>query len=134
VQSVCVLTSVRVGNHALSSAEQAAGLPPREPFVDDDGAPIDPDQVSLWLVAATGAQRAFSWPTPGPDDDGTLTQESPGRFYVDWTPDDDEDGLWRWFLVGAMTLGTAQSDQDVFYVRRPIAGLPVVAPAAAVAA
>jgi hypothetical protein len=122
-----VLTSVRIGNHTRSSAEQQAGLPPREPFVDDDGAPVDPDQVSLWLVAATGAQRSFAWPTAGPDDDGTLTQEETGRFYVDWTPDDDEDGLWRWFLVGAMTLGTAQSDQDVFYVRRPIAGLPVVA-------
>jgi hypothetical protein len=53
-----------------------------------------------------------------------VTKEATGRFYVDWTPDDPEDGIWRWTLAGAMTLGSGQSDQDVFYVKRLIAGAP----------
>jgi len=127
MQSVCTLTTVRVGNHALTSQEQAAGVPPRLPFVDEDGVPVDPSQVALWLQAAGpngGTVRTFAYPTAGPNDTGLLTKETTGRFYVDWTPDDPEDGLWTWHLVGATTGGASQSDQDVFYVRRPIAGGP----------
>jgi len=122
VQSVSVATTVRVGNHTLTPQEQAAGVPEREPFVDAGGTPIDPDQVAIWLVAPTGQARSFAYPTAGTTDSGTVTKQQTGRFYVDWTPDTPEDGVWRWYLVGAMTLGAGQSDQDVFYVRRPIAG------------
>jgi hypothetical protein len=51
-----------------------------------------------------------------------VTRQQVGRFYVDWAPDTPEDGTWRWYLVGSMTLGAGQSDQDAFYVQRPIAG------------
>jgi hypothetical protein len=122
MQSVCVWSTVTVGNHLLTEAEQAAGAPQRLPFVDDDGAPVDPDEVSIALVAPTGEQRTFAYPAPGPDDAGGLDHPETGRFSVAWTPTADEDGLWRWFLVGGMSLGTGWSDQDVFYVRRPIAG------------
>ncbi len=123
MQSVSVATTVRVGNHLLTTQEQAAGVPQRLPFVDDAGAPVDPDSVRLWLTAPTGTQRGFAYPTAGTGDAGVLTKQETGRYYVDWTPDDPEDGVWRWTLAGAMTLGTAQSDQDVFYVRRVIAGM-----------
>jgi hypothetical protein len=126
MQSVCVATTVRVGNHLLTAEETAAGVAPRKPFVDGAGAPVDPDHVALSLTAAGGATRTFGYPAAGPTDAGVLTREATGRFYVDWAPGlpadaGAEDGLWRWFLVGAMTLGSAQSDQDVFYVRREIA-------------
>jgi hypothetical protein len=124
MQSVCVATTVRVGNHLLTAEEAAAGQPQRLPFADEDGAPVDPDTVLLALTAATGETRTFAYPDVGPDDSGVLTRQEEGRFYVDWTPLDPEDGLWRWALVGAMSLGTAQSDQDVFFVRRPIAPGP----------
>lgn len=124
MQSVCVATTVRVGNHLLTAEEAAAGQPQRLPFADEDGAPVDPDTVLLALTAATGETRTFAYPDVGPDDSGVLTRQEAGRFYVDWTPLDPEDGLWRWALVGGMSLGTAQSDQDVFYVRRPIAPGP----------
>jgi hypothetical protein len=123
MQSVSVATTVRVGNHTLTPAEVAAGAPQRLPFVDEAGAPVDPDTVRLWLLAPTGDQRSFAYPTAGTGDAGVLTKQETGRFYVDWTPDDPEDGVWRWLLAGAMTLGSSQSDQDVFYVRRPVAGL-----------
>jgi hypothetical protein len=131
VQSVTVATTVRVGNHALTAAEQAAGVPDREPFVDPTGTPIDPSSVAIWLTAPTGQVRSFAYPTPGPTDEGAVAKETTGRYYVDWTPDTPEDGVWRWYLVGAMSLGAGQSDQDLFYVRRPIAGPGVVSPALA---
>lgn len=124
MQSVTVATTVRVGNHLLTAAEQRAGAPQRLPFVDEAGAPVDPDTVALALTAADGVTRTFGYPAAGPDDAGVLTQQATGRFYVDWTPADGADGLWRWALAGAMTLGTSQSDQDVFYVRREIAPGP----------
>jgi len=117
-----VATTVRVGNHTLSAAEQAAGVPDREPFVDASGNPTDPQSVAIWLVAPTGTKRSFAYPTAGTTDSGTVTRQQVGRFYVDWTPNTPEDGLWCWYLVGSMTLGAGQTDQDVFYVRRPIAG------------
>ena len=124
MQSVCVATTVRVGNHLLTAPEQAAGVPQRLPFVDDAGDPVDPDAVALALTAATGETRTFGYPAAGPDDAGVLTKQETGRFYVDWAPAGPEDGVWRWYLVGAMSLGTSQSDQDVFYVRREIAPGP----------
>ena len=124
MQSVCVATTVRVGNHTLTAPEQAAGVSQRLPFVDEDGVPADPDQVAVALTAPGGVTRTFGYPSAGPDDAGVLTKQETGRFYVDWTPAGGEDGVWRWALVGAMTLGTAQSDQDVFYVRREIAPGP----------
>ena len=124
MQSVSVATTVRVGNHLLTAAEQAAGVPQRLPFVDEAGAPVDPDQVAVALTNAGGTTRTFGYPTAGPDDAGVLTRQEAGRFYVDWTPAGAEDGLWRWYLVGATDLGSSQSDQDVFYVKRAIAPPP----------
>jgi hypothetical protein len=115
-----VATTVRVGNHLLTAQEQAAGAPQRLPFVDENGAPVDPDSVALLLTAPTGTTRSFGYPTAGPEDAGVLEQQETGRFYVDWTPEEAEDGVWRWALAGAMELGTSQSDQDVFFVRRGI--------------
>lgn len=120
MQSVAALTTVRVGNHTRSEAEIAAGVPERLPFVDADGAPADPDAVRLGLEAPTGDVYTFAYPTAGPDDEGLLQQEETGRFYVDWTPQAAEDGVWAWFLLGAMTPGSSMSDQDVFYTKRPL--------------
>jgi hypothetical protein len=124
VQTGSVLSTWTVGNHVLTAAEVAAGAPQRPPFVDDDGAPVDPDEVTVALTAPTGEQWTFRYPTPGPADSGGLDHPETGRFSVAWTPAASEDGLWRWFLKGAMTLGTGWTDQDVFYVRRPVAALP----------
>lgn len=121
MNSTAVGSTVRVGNHALSAAEVEAGAPDRLPYVDDDGAPVDPATVRIWLQAPTGDVRRFSYPTVDPADEGLVQQESTGRFYVDWTPVGGEDGLWRWMSEGADT-GSAVTDQDVFYVKRPIAG------------
>lgn len=124
MQSVCLDSTVRVGNHLLTAAEAAAGLPPRDPFMGWDGAPTDPDRVDLKLTAPTGEIHTFGYPDAGPTDSGTLTKEETGRYYVDWTPgmppagSADDDGLWRWKLKGFMTLGTSRSDKDVFYVER----------------
>jgi hypothetical protein len=120
MQSVTVATTVRIGNHTLTAAESAAGLAQRLPFVDEAGAPVDPDVVTLALTAPTGTTFGFAYPAPGPDDAGTLTKQEDGRFYVDWTPAAGEDGVWRWFLKGEMELGAGQGDQDVYYVQREI--------------
>jgi len=122
MQSVSVATTVRVGNHTLTAAEAAAGRAPREPFVDDSEppVPVDPDVVrlKLWLVTdPAGTLITFAYPDAGPTDAGVLTKQEDGRFYVDWTPDYDEDGPWKWYLEGAMELGSGQSDEDMFYVR-----------------
>ena len=95
-------------------------MPDRLPFVDADGAPVDPDEVRLALETPDGTVYTFAYPTVGPSDEGLVQQEETGRFYVDWTPAADEDGVWSWFLLGAMTPGSSSSDQDVFYTKRPL--------------
>jgi hypothetical protein len=127
MQTYFVQASVRVGNHALTAEETAAGVPERQPFVDADGLPADPDTVALALLAPTGEQVTFGYPTAGDEDAGALTKESDGRFYADWIPTAEEDGLWRWYLLGQMELGTQRPDQDVFYVARAITLAPVPA-------
>lgn len=116
-------TTVRYGNHTLSAAEVAAGQSQRLPFVDDSDPPVptDPDTVTLELKAPTGVVRTFAYPTAGPDDLGVLTKQEDGRFYVDWTPADAEDGLWTWELKGQMELGSGRSDAGAHFTERPIA-------------
>ena len=124
MQTTSVGSTWRLGNHALTAEEAAAGVPERLAFVERvDGVlvPADPDAVTMGLTAPTGETRTFGWPDAGPTDTGTLEAESTGRFYVDWTPEAGEDGLWRWQMDARWTLGTSQSDQDVFCVKRPIA-------------
>lgn len=119
-----LLTTVTVGNHLLTAAEQAAGAPQRPPFVDAAGEPVDPDVVRLRLTAPTGEDRWFRYPAAGPADVGVCERQEVGRFFVQWTPADPEDGRWTWFLVGEMTLGTGWSDQDAFFVQRSSAARP----------
>jgi len=122
--TIDVGTTVTVGNHALTAAEQAAGVPPRPPFIDDDGVPVDPDGAWIDLTAPTGEQWRFRYPTPGPEDSGGLDHPETGRFSVAWMPEASQDGLWRWGLKGAMTPpGTGWSDKGVFFVDRETAGL-----------
>lgn len=116
-----LLSTVTVGNHLLTAAEQAAGAPQRPPFADEAGDPVDPDTVQIVLTAPGRVDRSFGYPAAGPDDVGVVTRQAAGRFYVQWAPAAPEDGLWTWYLVGQMELGTGWSDQDVFYVQRPIA-------------
>jgi hypothetical protein len=122
--SVPVQTTVTVGNHLLTAAEQAAGVPQRPPFVDDAGDPVDPDTVLIVLTSPDKVNRSFGWPVAGPEDVGVCERQETGRFFVLWAPDAPEDGLWRWYLKGEMTLGSKRPDQDVFYVQRPIAPAP----------
>jgi hypothetical protein len=120
VQSQEVGTTTVVGNHTLTPAEEAAGVPPRPPFLDEAGNPVDPTSVQIFLLAPTGQQRAFSWPLPQEGDAGSVVRQELGRFYVAWTPAPAEDGLWRWFLAAGMASGSQQADQAVFYVQRHI--------------
>jgi len=124
MQTNPVGTTWTLGNHRLTDAEAAAGLPQRDPFYDADGLPGDPDEVRLTVTDPMGVTSTYGWPTPEPGDAGALEQQETGRFFVAVTPLEGEDGLWRWWLRGAMTLGTAASDQDVFYVQREIAPGP----------
>ena len=96
MQSSSVASTVRVGNHALTAGEAAAGQPARWPFVDEDGAPVDPDAVALALTAPTGETRTFAWPTAGPTDSGALEQEERGASSWTGRRGRREDGLWRW--------------------------------------
>jgi hypothetical protein len=116
--TVPLLTTVTVGNHLLTAAEQAAGVPQRPPFVDEDGNPVDPDAVRIWLTDPDKVIRSFRYPAPGPDDVGACERQEVGRFFVQWTPTDPGDGLWQWKLEGGMTLGSGWSDKGVFCVQR----------------
>ena len=122
MQTVATESTVKVGNHSLTPAEAAAGVPPRQPFVDANSVAADPQTVRIFLHDPTGTVRSFSWPTAQTGDTGPVTRQEVGRFYVRWTPDQPEDGMWRWFLVGVgqPTPTASTSDQDVFYVKRPI--------------
>ena len=112
--------TVRVGNHTMTPEETAAGAPLRLPYVDEDGAPVDPDSVTITFRAPDGTRLDYAWPTVAVGDDGLVQQEETGRFYVDWTPGADEDGVWAWVMNGAIAGGSAVTDQDCFYVKRPI--------------
>ena len=125
MHTLAVGSTVRVGNHSLTPEEEARGVSPRLPYVDEAGAPVDPDTVNIWLQAPTGEVRSFAYPTVGTGDTGLVQKEADGRFYVDWTPVETEDGKWYWSSVGAMSAGSSYSDQDMFYVKRP--GVSLVA-------
>ena len=122
MQTVAAESTVKVGNHSLTPAEAAAGVPPRQPFVDAAGAAADPTTVRIFLGDPAGTVRSFSWPTTQTGDAGAVTRQEVGRFYVEWTPDADEDGVWAWALVGLgqPTPTASLADQDVFYCKRPI--------------
>jgi len=86
--NVPLLTTVTVGNHLLTAAEQAAGVPQRPPFVDDTtGDPVDPDEVIIRLIDPDKIVRSFRYPAAGPDDLGVCERQEVGRFFVLWTPD-----------------------------------------------
>ena len=116
--------TVRVGNHNMTPEETAAGAPVRLPYVDEDGAPVDPDAVSITFRAPDGTRLHYAWPTVAVGDEGLVQQEETGRFYVDLTPGEDGDGVWSWASVGGMSGGSAVTDQDVFYAKRPIVPVP----------
>ena len=126
MQTVATDSTVKVGNHSLTPAEAAAGVPPRQPFVDAAGVAADPTTVRIFLDDPTGTRRSFSWPATQTGDAGPATRQEVGRFYVDWTPAQPEDGVWRWSLVGVgqPTPTASLADQDVFYCKRPIVPVP----------
>ena len=112
--------TVRVGNHAMTPEEEAQGAPPRLPYVDEDGAPVDPDEVTITFRAPDGTRLHYAWPTVAVGDEGLVQQEETGRFYVDLTPTgDDADGVWTWTMAAGMTGGSGVVDLDPFYVKRP---------------
>ena len=126
MHTLAVGSTVRVGNHSLTPEEEAAGVPPRLPYVDGTNTPVDPDTVRYWLVAPTGETRTFAYPTVGTGDSGLVHQQETGRFYIDWTPIETEDGLWTWYSQAERIASDGLSDQDTFFVKRPI--VPVTAP------
>lgn len=113
-------TTVLIGNHTLTAAEIAAGVRQRDPFVDDDLVPTDPDEALVEHTDPDGVVATYRWPEAGPEDAGVLTRQETGRFFVAVTPPRGADGTHRWYLKGEMVLGSATPDQDVFCMQRDI--------------
>jgi hypothetical protein len=79
---------VRFGNPSLDPASA--------PFTDLDGVPTNPSMVELTIVKPDQTELAYAWPGAGPD--GSLTNESVGRFY--YAVLIDQSGPWQFRLAG----------------------------------
>jgi hypothetical protein len=66
------------------------------PFANLAGVATNPTAVTLVVERPDLTRLHYGWPVA--DDDGALTNESPGRFYFDVLI--DQPGLWRYRLKG----------------------------------
>lgn len=80
------------------------------------GSPTNPTAVTLVIQMPDGTQEEFGWPSAGLN--GSLTNESPGRFYVDRIL--DQAGTWRYRLAGTGAV-VAASEGSLRVDRRRVA-------------
>jgi hypothetical protein len=66
------------------------------PFATLAGTATNPTAVTLVILKPDGTKLHYGWPAPGAD--GTLVNESAGRFYADVVL--DQSGTWRFRLAG----------------------------------
>jgi hypothetical protein len=71
--------------------------------------------VTLTVARPGAPNLVYGWPSAGAD--GTLTKESPGRFYYDVPI--DRGGTWRYLLVGTGAV-TAASEGELEVAQRRI--------------
>lgn len=97
---------IRIGNHTGSNDDGEV----RDAFRDAAAVATDPTTVTLRVrKLPSGTTKVYGWPSPGVD--GTLTRESVGRFYTDYTAVVNDDGDWAWRLEGTSIVQTAEEGQ-----------------------
>jgi hypothetical protein len=82
---------LRFGNHEDSGVAA---------FTDLNDVVTDPTEVVLTIRCDDGSTKVYGYPSE--EDDGLLTREAAGRFYVDVTL--DVPGVWRIKLDGTGTV------------------------------
>lgn len=95
---------VRIGNPSQDTTSAA--------FATLAGTATNPTAVTLTVKRPDGTLLAYGWPSAGVD--GTLTNESAGRFYVDVAI--DQVGHWHYRLVGTGAVTAAA--EGAFRVQR----------------
>lgn len=106
---------LRLGNHAATAAETAAGTPvTRAAFRDGNNSVGDPSPVTITIKAPDGTTLAAVW-TGGAAGSGTngIVRESLGRYSLDYTV--TQAGTHLWELRGEGTIITVEQSQ--FYAR-----------------
>jgi hypothetical protein len=86
---------IRFGNPSLDEASVA--------FTDITATPTNPTTVTLEITKPDGTKLTYGWPGAGPD--GSLTNESPGRFY--YAVLIDQSGPWQYRLAGLGAVAAA---------------------------
>lgn len=86
---------VRFGNPSIDQLSA--------PFTDLLGVPTNPTTVELTIVKPDKTVLSYGWPGTGPD--GSLTNESAGRFYYPTLI--DQGGPWEYELVGTGAVSAA---------------------------
>jgi hypothetical protein len=107
--SIQVNDVVRLGNYSGATASDGTSA---AAFATILGVATNPTAVTLRIDKPDGDRLVYGWPSAGLD--GTLTNESAGRFYADITI--DMGGLWTFDLIG--TGAVAASTQGTFRVDR----------------
>lgn len=78
----------RFGNYSGATNQDGTAA---AAFANLAGVPTNPTTVTLVVQKPDGTQLTYGWPTAGSA--GVLTNESPGRFYVDVPI--DQSGKWQ---------------------------------------
>jgi hypothetical protein len=81
---------IRFGNPDVGATVVSA------PFTTIDGTPTNPTAVTLIVLKPDGTTLLYAWPSSGFD--GTLANESAGRFYAEILI--DQSGKWQWRIQG----------------------------------
>lgn len=106
---------LRLGNHAATASETAAGTTvTRAAFRDSTNAIADPTAATITIKAPDGTTMVATW-TGGAAGSGTngIIRESLGRYYLDYTV--TQAGTHFWELAGSGTIVTVEQSQ--FYAR-----------------
>lgn len=103
----------RLGNHAVSALELAAGVPAsaRSAFCNLAGVPTDPTAVTLSVQKPDGTVLTYVWPILG-GANGLLTRESVGRFFQDVSF--DRATRWTWSLSSTGVVQSSTGDGEVW--------------------
>jgi hypothetical protein len=84
-------------------------VPLQGEFTDDAGALIDPSEVSLELIAPSGAVTTYPYP-------GSIARVAAGSFSFEFVP--DESRAWRWTWIGTLN-GRTLINKGSFWVKHP---------------